>query len=228
MDFHLSNLSITGNSGLDAENSYNMNFNSTLNISKFKFLYTISAKAFYNQVNNKIELIRINPDQMAYTYVNINEIKTAGYGLDFSFNNHPRYSFTLSWTTTGLWNNFGNEYDSPDKYTWFTDISSTFNYTFPKQGVSLSMNYKFNGKAPKYILENGTVGLFERGRYSMMDLSAAKSLFKNKFKVMAGVKNLLDVTDVKQTFNGQDYVSLRGSNIIAYGRSFFLKIGYVL
>ena len=228
LDFHLSNLSITGNPDLDAENSYNVNFYSTVKISKFRFLYTISAKAFYNSIDNKIELVSINNNEMVYSYVNINEIKTAGYGLDLSFSNHPRYSFTLSWTTTGLWNNFGNEYDAPDKYTWYTDISSTFNYSFPKQNINLSINYKFNGKAPRYILESGTIGLFERDRYNMMELSAGKSCFENKFKIMAGVKNLFNVTDVKQTLDGQDYVSLRGSDIIAYGRSFFLKLTYSL
>ncbi len=228
LDFHLSNLSITGNPDLDAENSYNMNFYSTLKVSKFRSLFTISAKGFYNKIDNKIELVSISSDQMAYTYVNINKIKTAGYGLDFSYSRHPRYSLTVSWTTTGLWNNFGDEYDSPDKFTWFTDFSSTFNYGFPRQGINLSVNYKFNGKAPEYILEDKTVGLFERESYNMMDLSAAKSFYRNRFKVMAGVKNLFDVTEVKQTLNGQEYVSMRGSNIIAYGRSFFMKISYAL
>ncbi len=228
LDFHLSNLSITGNPDLNAEDSYNINFYSTVKITKFKFLYTVSAKAFYNQIDNKIELVSINNNEMAYTYININEIRTAGYGLDFNFSNHPRYSFSVSWTTTGLWNNFGNEYDAPDKYTWYTDISSTFNYTFPKPSVTLSMNYKFNGNAPRYILENETVGLFERDRYSIMDLSLAKSLFNNRFKAMAGVKNLFNVTDVKQTLNGQEYTSLRGSDLIAYGRSFFVKLTYSL
>jgi len=228
LDFHLSNLSITGNPNLNAENSYNMIYYSTVKFSKFKYTYTISAKAFYNTIDDKIELVSVNNDEMKYSYININKIKTAGYGIDFNFKNHPRYSFFLSWTTTGLWNNFGDKYDTPGEYTWFTDVSSTFNYNFVKPDINVSLNYKFNGKAPKYILENNRIGLFERDKYNILDISASKSFLKNKLKLMAGAKNIFNVTDVKQTLDGKDYVSLRGSDIIAYGRTWFLKISYAL
>ncbi len=228
LDFAISNLSITGNPDLDAEDSYNVNFNSTVNLTKERAFYSLSAKAFFNRINNKIELVSINDNEMTYTYINITEVRTAGYGLDFNFKNHPRYSFSFSWTTTGLWNSFGNEYETPDKYTWFTDVTSTFNYRFQKPGINMSINYKFNGKAPQYILVDDNIGLFERDKYNTLDLSVSKAVMKNKFKIMAGIKNIFNVTDVKQTLDGSDYVSLRGSDIIAYGRSYFIKLSYTL
>ncbi len=226
LDFALSNLSITGNPNLDAENSYNINLNSTINLSKEREFYSFSAKAFFNRINNKIELVTINNNSMLWTYININEVRTAGYGLDFNFKNHPKYSFSLSWTTTGLWNSFGDEYEAPDRYTWFTDVTSTFNYRIQKPGINLSVNYKFNGKAPQYIIEDDKIGLFECDKYSILDFSASKSLIKNRFKIMAGIKNIFNVTEVKQTLDGNEYVSLRGSDIIAYGRTYFIKISY--
>ncbi|NPA37736.1 MAG: TonB-dependent receptor [Chlorobi bacterium] len=228
LDLAISTVTILGNPDLDAEDSYNLNINSTYNIDKDKFLYSFSAKGFYNKINNKIELVTINNDNMRWTYVNINEVRSAGYGLDFSFKNYPHYSFTLSWTRTGLWNSFNNIEDSPDKYTWYSDITSTFNYSFRKPGIDLSLNYKFNGKSPQYILIDDRAALYERDKYNMMDFSASKRLLKNKFKVMAGVKNIFNVTDVKQTLDGNDYISVRGSDLIAYGRSWFLKITYSL
>jgi outer membrane receptor for ferrienterochelin and colicins len=226
LDFNIMNISITGNPDLNAENSYNVNLYSTIKFTKFRQRYSISAKAFYNKIDDKIELVSVNNNDMKYSYINIYKIKTAGYGLDFSFRNTPHYSFSLSWTTTGLWNGFGELYDSPDNFTWYTDVSSTFNYSFARQGINLSVNYKFNGKAPQYILNNGIVGLYERDSYNMLDFSAAKRLFKNRLTLMAGVRNILNVTDVKQTLDGNDYVSMRGSDLIAYGRSFFMKLNY--
>ncbi len=228
LDFVLPQISITGNPDLDAEDSYNINFNSTVNFAKPKIFYSLSVKAFFNQLNNKIELVSVNNNEMSYTYININQVRTAGYGFDFNFKNHPHYSVTLSWTTTGLWNSFGYKYDAPDKYTWFTDITSTFNYHLIKPGIDVSINYKFNGKAPQYILVDDKPGLFERDKYNMLDFSTSKSLLKNRLKIMGGIKNIFNITDVKQTLNGNNYISLRGSDIIAYGRSFFIKLSYSL
>ena len=228
LDLAISTVTILGNPDLDAEDSYNMNLSSTFNITKPKFLYSFSAKGFFNKINNKIELVTINNDNMRWTYVNINEVRTAGYGLDFSFRNYPHYSFTLSWTRTGLWNGFNDSGEAPDEYTWYSDITSTFNYSFSKPGISLSLNYKFNGRAPQYILYEDRVALYERDKYNLMDLSASKKLMKNKLTVMAGVKNIFNVTDVKQFLDGQDYVSVRGSDLIAYGRTCFIKLSYSL
>jgi outer membrane receptor for ferrienterochelin and colicins len=228
LDLAISTVTILGNPDLDAEDSYNLNLNSTFNIDKEKFFYSFSARGFYNKINNKIELVTINNDDMRWMYVNINEVKTVGYGLDFSFWNFPHYSFTLSWTTTGLWNSFRNDLEAPDEFTWYSDITSTFNYSFRRPGVDVSLNYKFNGKSPRYMQIDDRIGLYERDKYNMMDLSVSKKMIKNKLKLMAGVKNIFNVTDVKQTLNGKDYISVRGSDLIAYGRSWFVKLSYSL
>ena len=165
---------------------------------------------------------------MRWTYVNINEVRTAGYGMDFNFRNHPHYSFTLSWTTTGLWNDFSNNAGTPNVYTWYSDVSATFNYKFIKPGIDISLYNKFYGKAPQYILVDDKISLFELDKYNMMDISASKRLLKNRLMVMAGAKNIFNVTDVKQTLDGNDYVSVRGSDLIAYGRTFFIKLSYNL
>jgi outer membrane receptor for ferrienterochelin and colicins len=92
----------------------------------------------------------------------------------------------------------------------------------------VSLNYKFNGKSPRYMQIDDRIGLYERDKYNMMDLSVSKKMIKNKLKLMAGVKNIFNVTDVKQTLDGKDYISVRGSDLIAYGRSWFVKLSYSL
>jgi hypothetical protein len=64
--------------------------------------------------------------------------------------------------------------------------------------------------------------------YNFIDFSAGKSLLNNKITVGLGVKNILDIKDVFSTGSGGAHGSGNstetGSDSIAWGRSFFVKL----
>ena len=55
-----------------------------------------------------------------------------------------------------------------------------------------------------------------------MDLSVSKE-FANHFSLVAGVKNVFNVTSVNQTISGGATHGSGGSFAVGYGRSFFVR-----
>ncbi|TAJ14343.1 TonB-dependent receptor [Marinilabiliaceae bacterium JC017] len=229
-----SNHDIRGNPDLQAEDSYNFNFNSNYKILKEKVLYAFTLRAFYNEIHNKIEFAPIGAIDGTWTYININEMRTQGIGGDFKFRHHPLYSFSVGWTTTGIWQKTQEDTPFENDYSWYTDISSTFNL-YLKKYFDLSVYYKYNGSVPQIRITDITdnsVKKTTQDAYHTLDISLSRSFIKNRLSLVAGVKNLLDVTDVNQTSVNSGAGGHSGGSgnsfAVGYGRSYFIKLSYQL
>ena len=79
---------------------------------------------------------------------------------------------------------------------------------------------------------NAVFLLSEFEGYSLLDASVRKSFFKNKFDVTLGSRNLLDVGTQRVSRNGGGNTGVHSAgdanNLLAYGRSYFLKLTYNL
>lgn len=124
---------------------------------------------------------------------------------------------------------------SDDDYLFSLQMNSSLAYMIPKWNTTLAVYYKYNGRFQQFTestdLENNvTFNRSEVEAYSMMDASVRKSFFKNKFDVTLGARNLLDIKNIQTTGTGGNGAHSAGSNslLLAYGRSYFLKLTYNL
>lgn len=123
---------------------------------------------------------------------------------------------------------------SQDKFLYTLQMNSSVSYTIPKWQSGFSVYYKYNGKQQDYVGtfdDNGdpTYKLSTIEAFGWMDASVRKSFFKNQFEITFGARNVLDITNLRQTTpNAGAAHPTSGNAMLGYGRSYFLKLMYNL
>lgn len=220
---------IKGNPNLEAETSNNIQLGATYTYKLESKVFRFEPNLFYNQIQNLIELARVgNGNTVAYQYVNINSFTSAGLSLNTEYRT-IRYNIVLGYSHTGR-KNILDGYEETNKFYFSHEFRINAAYNFVKQGASVNMFCKVNGKLQMYQYDylNNDVTLSFIDPYAMLDLTASKSLFKKKLSISAGVKNILNVINVNASISSSPHSG--GSNFAAtgMGRSFFVGIKYTI
>ncbi len=226
--FFDSNHSIRGNTNLKAEHSDSFNaFLSYQVFEKPKFRLNSTLGGFYNVFNNLIS-IGVDPtDTKVSTYINVDMYKTTGT----TWNNTlywENLQATLGYSYIGRFNRFSTTESLPE-FVWSSEINTNIRYTFPKIAASISLFYKFTGRQPSYQTVSTESGLqtrlSETAGFHTSDLTFNKVFYKN-FSLLAGVKNLFNVTRVNNTAvdSGGAHSAGGGAVPMSYGRSYFLGL----
>ncbi|MFT3738290.1 MAG: TonB-dependent receptor [Breznakibacter sp.] len=226
--FKDSNHDVTGNPDLKAEKATGVNLNTLVTSQKGTIGYELVAKVFYNYLNNMIELLPVGALDGPYTYYNINKVVTQGMGADARIYHHPKYEFTVGWTVTGRWDNLLEQSDKYNEFHYSHDIMAAFTQKFSKIGASANMVYKYVGKQRTYVLIDDQVQENVLYSYQLLDVSAAKTFWQQRMTLSLGAKNLLNVTNVKQSGKAPSIGIHKGAfgslAPIGYGRSYFLQL----
>ena len=224
--FHDSNHSIDGNPDLKAEHSNS--FTTSLNWQAYttatvRFISVLSG--FYNNFENMITTGLKEGSSTDYTYVNILRQKTRGGSI----------TNTLVWNTLrvtagfayiGSHNEFAESDSSLPDVLWTPEVNGTVQYTVSRIGTTFSAYYKANGSQVSYGVSatDGTVGKARVSSYQWLDLTATKRLGKY-LTLGAGSKNVLDVTNVRNTSTDVGGAhSTGGPAAMSYGRSYFVSL----
>ncbi|WP_220275293.1 TonB-dependent receptor [Emticicia sp. BO119] len=226
--FFDSNHSIRGNTNLKAENSNSFNaFLSYQLIEKPELRLNSTLGVFYNVFNNLIS-IGVDPnDPKVSTYLNVDLYKTTGTTFNNTFY-WENLQATLGYSYIGRFNRFSTTESLPE-FTWSSEVNTNIRYTFTKIATSISLFYKFTGKQPGYqaiSIESGVqTRLAETAGFHTSDLTFNKVFYKN-FSLLAGIKNLFNVTRVTNSAvdSGGAHSSGGGSVPMSYGRSYFLGL----
>jgi outer membrane receptor for ferrienterochelin and colicins len=226
--FFDSNHSIRGNTNLKAEHSDSFNaFLSYQIFEKPKFRLNTTLGGFYNVFNNLIS-IGIDPnDTKLSTYINVDMYKTTGTTLNNTLY-WKNLQATLGYSYIGRFNRFSTTESLPE-FVWASEVNTNIRYTFPKIAASISLFYKFTGKQPSYQTVSTESGLQTRlaeiAAFHTSDLTFNKVFYKN-FSLLAGVKNLLDVTRVNNSAvdSGEAHSTGGGTVPMSYGRSYFVGL----
>ncbi|WP_337040513.1 TonB-dependent receptor [Emticicia sp. 17c] len=226
--FFDSNHAIRGNTNLKAENSNSFNaFLSYQLINKAELRVNTTLGGFYNFFNNLIS-IGIDPnDTRVSTYINIDTYKTTGitWNNTIFWNN---LQATLGYSYIGRFNRFSATESLPE-FVWSNEINSNIRYSFPKLGASINFFYKYTGKQPSYQAVSTEAALqtrlAETSGFHTSDLTFNKIFYKH-FSLLAGVRNLFNVTRINNTAvdTGGAHSAGSGSVPMSYGRSYFLGL----
>ncbi len=221
-NFKDSNHDIEGNPDLKAESS--INFNSTLDykIYGYNAMLNISCSQYYNSVDNLITLQSIS-NTTSYSYFNVDDSKSTGgdFNVDYSFKN--KIKINMGYGLTGRCNTYGDA-SVDGKFKWTHEFFCGVKLVEPFTSLVFKADYKYNGELPYYYSDDNEViqeGLQEA--YQTLNASLKRNCLKGRLNIVAGAKNLFDVTSV-MTSGSSSTAHSSGSDVpISYGRSYFIS-----
>lgn len=189
--------------------------------------------ASYINLKDRIELIIVEQNPLAYQYNNIDSYKSFGI---FSENvlEHNHFRFQLGASFLGISKILDSSTNSKDDYLFNFQLNSNINYTLPKWKTSFALYFKHVGEEQQFVEKTNDEGEqeFVRGvtdAFSWFDITVKKSFLNKTFEASLGIRNLLDVTSVNTSaFSGGAHDGPPTSMLLGYGRSYFLKLAYNL
>lgn len=215
------NHNIVGNSNLSAERSYNYHINNSYKYKTSGYILNTDVNIFYNSISDKIDLVNSNIQNNQYSYFNIDEYKTAGTSGNIKITK-KNTEINIGTSHIGRYHVLGNSESLSDFY-FSTDhsINAIFNI-----GTSNKLNifYKHVGKLPTFVMVDNNIIKSYTDSYNLLDCSYNKRIGEN-FTFSIGVKNLLDIKDVKKTNQSSTVHSSNNNSVsITYGRTLFISI----
>lgn len=220
------NHNIQGNDNLLPEYSDNF-YGSVSAIHKYNTItFNHDLSAFYNSMRNLITLAQPDPENSLFTYVNLGKFST--HGINYKVNgSFKEFSAGAGVSYTGRYNIYSDSADF-DQYIYSPDFSANMQYHLTKVNLTFSVFFKFNGKLPGYKLnDDGSVSQFTNDSYRFLDATIRKGFYKNKFIFAAGVKNILNVTNINAMNTASAHSSGNDEQAVGTGRSYFGKITFI-
>ena len=223
-----------GNENLipETSTSYEMSLKKTsLLPSKLQISNTFSGS--FLDVNDRIDmaLVRFNADtgNPEYEYINISKYRMWNFSTTNQFKKE-NWTFNFGASLIGISQKIENQvFASNEKYLYSFNLNSSVSYAVPKWKTTFSTYYKYNGKSQQFV-EGATEYIISTvDSSSWLDASIRKTFFKEKLETTIGARNLLDITSINQTKTNEGTAHNTSSQImLAYGRSYFLKLTYNL
>lgn len=224
------NHNIRGNENLEAEHSQNINISLKYNHEKETYDYGLEMSLFYNNINHSISLASVDFNSSLYTYVNVDNMITQGFQLNFNNRIYPWLDIKLGYGETGRKQIFRDNVTYDMVYS--SDVVANVNYLWRKTDVSFSVFYKYNGAYPEVFLgDNGSVYQTIMESYNTLDVSVSRWFWNNRLNAQFGAKNLFDNTNINltgDTGGGGIHGGSSGSSPVAWGRTYFVKLALAL
>lgn len=224
--FNDANHNIYGNRDLIPEQSQNVSTSLQFNKQKETHKYGINTKLFYNYKYNAIALTP--DDNNVFQYINVSNFTSLGAQIDGKYQ-YKNLSINLGASVTGLTNSIFEAENGKQALQFFSQAQANTSYLFRKANLSLALYTKWNGKRKDFRL----VGIdnspeeIEIQSYTLMDFNIQKGFWDNRIRIQAGIKNLLNVSNITGTSSSTSHSGGDDQTQIAAGRTYFigLKIG---
>ena len=225
-DFVDINHNIVGNQDLNAEFSDNY----TADISYSKKRSKLSVKAdigvFYNELDNLITLAISPNDPQQYTYVNIGEYSTFGNQLNAGLS-YKGLSINTGISYIGRFNNLARSYNDVPSYNFSPEYRFNMMYSNSKYNYSAAFFFKYNGRRNGFFISEDEISESLIEAYNQMDCNVTKKFLNNKITLTLGIKNILNVQDVINTYGtGGVHSDNSGSISMNWGRSVFCGLKF--
>jgi len=226
LDFVDPSHNVQGNPNLDAETSNNYQLNMQMQWSKFERVFRVEPGVFFNDIRNRIDLVRLSSSSTEVQYFNINEFQSAGATINTEYR-APHYTYVLGYAFTGTRSAYNNQIQEiPVNYSH--EVRFNLTYKLIKYGVNLSSFIKYNSLIiiNKYDMVDG---VYEQGfinGFTLWDITANKTFFGKKLETTIGFKNILNIENVNANIPGGVHSSSSNSAATAMGRTFFISLKY--
>ncbi|WP_027382056.1 TonB-dependent receptor plug domain-containing protein [Epilithonimonas caeni] len=228
------NHDIRGNENLKPETGYSagVSWDYTTNMSN-SWKFNIGVNGMYMNVKDRIESVITSVIPLKYTYLNVDKYQSIIFGASFNART-DNFTFNTGVSTLGISQvlNTGQVYSDND-FNYYVEANLSANYTLPSTKTLFAVYYKYTGPGKLYKLvtesasDPGHYELGDIGDYSMLNFTVSQPFFNNHFELALGVKNILDVTSIRNTTQSGDGHN-SGANLqnLFYGRSYFARVNY--
>lgn len=228
------NHNFQGNPELDPEQGYSI---FTHLKKKFNFkngaVFNSKLSLTYLQLKDRIEFIIVNINPLASQSNNIDSYQFASLFFENSYN-QGRFKGSFGFGFQGVSKVLDSNSDAQDDFLYNVQLNTNITYTLPAWNTSATVYFKHVGTQEQFVQKQNAQGAFtfERGQtdpISFLDASVRTTFSKRKLIATAGVRNLLNIDRVNTSaFDGGAHDDAPSQLPLAYGRSFFLKLNYIL
>lgn len=192
-----------------------------------------SFSANYMDVDDKIEMafIRSNPVLLIDEYQSINISKYKVWNI--STHNQLKsgnLKLSLGAALIGISQRLENQlFSSDEQFLYSFNLNCSASYFVPKWKTTFSAYYKYVGKTQQFEKGNAEYVITTLDDSNWLDSSVRKSFWKDKLEATMGARNLLDITNINRRRGGESGAHDTSSQrMMAYGRSYFIKLSYNL
>lgn len=190
------NHNIQGNAKLKAERSHNVQVEFAYYPKVKDFNINIRPSFFFNHLYNMISLQLEDAAQQLYSYINVDRFQSTGFNVNSSIG-HKYFDFQVGFAYTGRYNRLTENTQDVPRFGWSPEVSSSLGINIPKIKTTIAAFYKFNGMVPGYAVDaDGNTYQTAIQSYSMLDASVTVRIWKDRFAITAGAKNLLNVKNI--------------------------------
>ncbi|KQT18552.1 TonB-dependent receptor [Chryseobacterium sp. Leaf404] len=229
------NHDIRGNANLKPETGYSVGLfwdYKTKNSNAWNFDVTLSG--MYLDVQDRIENVVISNSPLRFTFLNINKYSSMIFGGGFTAKRN-NFSLNAGVSFMGISQELtAGNITSPDDYNFYSEANLAANYTLPKTNTLFALYYKYTGSRKQFVQESNIdlsappkFILGEVRSFSMLNFTVSQPFFNNHFEIAAGIKNIFDVSSLRNSIiQGDAHSAAAGNQNLFYGRSYFARLNY--
>lgn len=207
------NHNIQGNPNLRPENSHHLHTNLTWTHVKPSHLWRLRMSAFYNDVQDIIQLVIIDPMTLFTTYQNIQRFQTLGL--------QPR----VEWRTPSASLITGATFTQYRKERWGWEAMAQASYAWKR--TTFSVFFKYQGQTPIFLSgEDGSVTWRWIGGFPWMDVSVHRVFWREQIQATVGIRNAFGITNIQANLTGGVHTGGGFSSPVGMGRYPFVRIEY--
>jgi outer membrane receptor for ferrienterochelin and colicins len=230
------NHNIYGNPALLPEASHNaqlgLSFDKPLNKN---LRLSAEANGFYNYIDNQIRLTLVNvtDDSLVYRNENISYFRSLGTRVQSSLQ-WKGLQLQAGWSYTGVENGLQDIPEDQNRLAFFHEGRLNLGYDLRSYRTSFQLFFKYTGRQPflySSFDESLQTSVVQEGYidgFANMDASLTQRFLKNRVTVTFLARNLMNITDVRQTAGASGGAHSSGSNALPtlWGRSFAVSLRY--
>lgn len=224
MEFVDINHKIYGNPDLKPEIANHVQGWYNFNWDQKKWNLGFELSAYYQDIHNRISLSQ-SPDGTNYSYFNIDQFYAKGIQSLVKVG-QKQWNVNVGFNYIGTASNYSNS-----RFAYSPELVSNVSYQLKNGTTKFSAFYKYTGKVVAYLVnDDATVTQQFISDYQLLDVQVQQWFLKKTLGVSLGGKNLLNVTNIRagSGSTGGAHASSSGSAPIAWGRSFYMTITYLI
>lgn len=218
-DFVDINHNIVGNINLKSEDSRTFQASYTFNKTMLGTLMGLEFSVFDNQISNLIALAQVS--DLQFSYINIGLFKSRGINTLASFVGR-RWTVRAGYSYTTRTSNLLNGELLPWSET--SEVNGTASWRINKR-FSIHSFAKWTGKNPAFVFdESGELVERYMAAFTLWDANVAYNSLNDRIQFSVGVKNLLNISNVRSGIQNQGVHSSGGFDTpVAMGRLYFIQ-----
>jgi len=170
----------------------------------------------------------VNETPLQYKYINVDTYQSWLNTVSGKISN-KNFGFNLGFSVLGRMTSLDNDQDN--KYLYSTEVNASTYYNLLKTKTTFAIYYKGVGSSYR-LVEDKSLGIVQylqtkQNAFSLMDASVSQKVWKDHFTITLGVRNIFDITDVRNSVQGSTGAhNTSVSESMFYGRSYFARFNF--